>query len=165
MTRQARHRKPEPRAGAVAKRGESGFSMVELLVVLVFISIITGIALSTGMYAFDVSRLGRTVANMRGVSDAIIKYQTDASWLPQGGLQPVSAIASIVRSSGGVIATTDGWDNPIYYTPYTTAGGVATFRVFSYGKDGSPDGVVTGAWADFNTDVVVEGGSFIQTKW
>ena len=139
--------------------------MVELLIVLVFISIIAGIALSTGFYAFDVSRLGRTVANMRGVADALVKYQADTSGLPGGGLQQVSAVASMIRPSGGNVATTDGWDNPLYYTPFTTAGGVATFRVFSYGKDGASDGVVTGVWAGFTTDVVVEGGSFIQTKW
>lgn len=150
---------------ARARAGEAGFSMVELMIVLVFISIIAGIALSAGFHAFDVSRLGRTVANMRGVADALTKYQSDNSLLPGGGLQPVSAIAPAIRASGGNVAQTDGWDNPIYYTPFTTAQGTATFRLFSYGKDGASDGVVTGTWADFDTDIVVEGGSFIQTKW
>jgi type II secretory pathway pseudopilin PulG len=139
--------------------------MIELLVVMAFIGVIAGIALSSGFYAFDVSRLGRTVANMRGVADALTKYQSDNSVLPPGGLQPLSAIAAAIRPSGGVVAQTDGWDNPIYYEPYTTAQGVATFRVWSYGKDGSADGVITGTWVDFSTDIVVEGGSFIQTKW
>ena len=139
--------------------------MVELMIVLVFISIIASIAMSTAMYAFDVSRLGRTVANMRGVADAIVKYQSDTSGLPAGGMQPVSAIAPALRPVNGNIATLDGWDNPLYYTPFTTAGGVATFRVISYGRDGASDGVITGVWADFTTDVVVEGGIFIQTKW
>jgi general secretion pathway protein G len=147
------------------RRGEAGFSMVEMMIVLVFISIIAGIGLGTGYYAFDVSRLGRTIANMRGVADAITKYQTDTSSLPGGGIQPVSAIASTIRTSGGAIAQKDGWDNDLYYEPYTTAQGVATFRLYSYGKDGAADGVVTGSWVDFYTDIVVEGGSFIQTKW
>jgi prepilin-type N-terminal cleavage/methylation domain-containing protein len=148
-----------------ARPGEAGFSMVELLITLAFIGIIAGIALSSSFYAFDVSRVGRTVANMRGVADALVKYQTDNSMLPPGGLQPVSAIAAAIQASGGKVAQTDGWDNPIYYTPFTTAQGVATFRLYSYGKDGAADGVVTGTWVDFTTDIVVEGGSFIQTKW
>ena len=151
-----------PRPG---KQGEAGFSMVELMIVLVFISIIAGIALSSGFYAFDVSRLGRTVANMRGVSDAVMKYQTDTSSLPAGALQPVSAIAGTILGSGGRVAQKDGWDNDIYYEPYTTAGGVLTFRLYSYGKDGAADGVVTGSWVDFYTDIVIEGGSFIQSRW
>jgi hypothetical protein len=85
--------------------------------------------------------------------------------LPAGGMQMVSAIAPALRPANGNVATLDGWDNPLYYTPFTTAGGVSTFRLFSYGKDGASDGVVTGVWADFSTDVVVEGGSFIQSKW
>jgi general secretion pathway protein G len=144
---------------------ESGFSMVELLIVLMFISILAAIAISSAFHAFDVSRLSRTVANMRGASDAILKYQTDTSSLPAGGLQPASAIAAVVRPSGGSIALKDGWDHNLYYEPYTTAGGVATFRLYSYGKDGSSDGVVTGTWVDFFSDVVIEGGSFIQTRW
>jgi general secretion pathway protein G len=147
------------------ERGEAGFSLVEMMIVLVFIGIVASIAINGAFYAFDASRLGKTVGNMRGLSDAITKYQSDSSSLPGGGLQPVSAIAPLLRPSGGrVIPMTDGWDHDLYYEPYTS-GGVTTFRVYSYGKDGASDGIVTGTWVDFYTDVVVEGGSFIQTKW
>jgi general secretion pathway protein G len=145
--------------------GEAGFTMVELLITLALIGIIAGIASSYCFYAFDVSRVSRTVANMRGVSDAILKYQTDNTVLPTGGLQPVSGIAAALQSTSGRVPTTDGWNNPIYYTPFTTAQGLQTFRLYSYGSDGASDGVVTGSWVDFTTDIVDEGGSFIQTKW
>jgi prepilin-type N-terminal cleavage/methylation domain-containing protein len=148
-----------------ARPAEAGFSMVELLIVLALIGTIAGIASSACFYAFDVSRVSRTVANMRGVAEAIIKYQTDNTVLPGGGFQPVSAIAAAIQPAGGRVAQTDGWDNPIYYTPFTTAQGIATFRLYSYGKDGAADGIVTGTWVDFSTDIVEEGGSFIQTKW
>jgi general secretion pathway protein G len=150
---------------ATPKRRDAGFTLIELLVVLAFIGIIAGIASSYCYYAFDASRLGRTVANMRGVADALTKYQTDNSVLPPGGLQPVAVIAPAIRQSAGVIAQTDGWNNPIYYEPYTTPQGMATFRLWSYGQDGAADGVITGTWVDFTTDIVIEGGSFIQTKW
>jgi len=139
--------------------------MVELMITMALISVIAGIASSYCLYAFDVSRVSRTVANMRGVADAVLKYQTDNTVLPAGGLQAVSGIAAAIRNSGGIIALTDGWGNPIYYQPFTTAQGVKTFRITSYGSDGAADGVVTGHWADFTTDIVDEGGSFIQTKW
>ena len=145
-------------------RGEYGFSMVELLITLAFIGIIAMIATSAMFHAFDVSRLGATIANMRGVADALTKYQSDTSGVPGGGVQPVSSIASMIRPSGGTIALKDGWGNDIYYTPHTSSG-TASFRLFSYGKDGAADGVVTGSWVDFYTDIVVEGGSFIQTRW
>ena len=149
-----------------ARRDEAGFSMVELMIVLVFIGIIASIGLNAASYAFEVSRTGRTVADMRGISEALTKYQADTSTLPGGGLQPVSAIAATINASaGGAIPLLDGWSNPIYYEPYTTAQGVLSFRLYSYGMDGAADGVITGTWVDFNSDVVIESGSFIQSKW
>ena len=117
-------------------------------------------------FAFDVSRTGRTVAQMRGVANAITKYQADNSVIPGGGLQPVSAIvATIQGGSSGAIPTVDGWDNPIYYEPFVTAEGTLTFRLYSYGKDGAADGIITGTWVDFYSDIVLEGSSFVQTRW
>jgi len=147
------------------RQGAAGFSMIELLIVLALLGVIASIALHGASYAFEVSRVGRTVADMRGVAEALTKYQTDNSTLPGGGLQPVSAIAATIRASGGVIPTLDGWNNPIYYEPFTTAQGTLTFRLTSYGMDGTADGVITGTWLDPNTDVVNESGSFIQAKW
>lgn len=142
----------------------AGFTMVELLIVLAVISILAGIAISAGRFAFDQSRLGRTVANARGVSEALLRYQTDNSVLPGGGLQPVSNIAGLMTAVSGRVPTVDGWDQDLYYEPIVVAG-YPTFRVYSYGKSGIPDGAITGTWVDFYTDIVIEGGTFIQNKW
>jgi type II secretory pathway pseudopilin PulG len=77
--------------------------MVELLVVLAVIAILASIAISSGRFAFDASRLGRTVANARGVSEALLRYQTDNSLLPAGGLQPVSNIAGLMTAVSGTV--------------------------------------------------------------
>ena len=155
----------KPRTDMTSRSGERGFTMVELMIVLVFLGVIVSIAIASAFYAFDASRLSRTVANMRGLSDAITRYQSDVSSLPGGGLQPVSTIAPILLPVSGSVPTVDGWDHDLYYEPYTTADGSLTFRVYSYGKDASDDGVITGSWLDFTSDIVVEGGSSIQTKW
>jgi general secretion pathway protein G len=147
------------------RRAEAGYSMVELMVVLLFISIIAGIAINAGYIAFDASRTSRTVAQLRGVADAITKYQSDNSTLPGGGLQPVSAIAATVAPTQSNFPTQDGWNNPIYYEPFVGVGGTLSFRLYSYGKDGASDGVVTGTWVDFYSDIVLEGSSFVQTRW
>ena len=147
-----------------SRSSSAGFTMVELLVVLAVIAILASIAISAGRFAFDQSRLGRTVANARGVSEALLRYQTDNSLLPAGGLQPVSNIAGLMTAVSGDVPTVDGWDQDLYYEPVIVAG-YPTFRVYSYGKSGIPDGVITGTWVDFYTDIVVEGGTFIQNKW
>ncbi len=156
---------PDRRRDRRDRRGEAGYTMVELLVVLVFISIISTIALNAAMYAFDVSRTGRTVADMRTVADALTRYQSDHGAYPAGGAQPVASIAPVLWSSADAGPVLDGWRNPIYYEPITTAQGTPTFRLFSYGKDGVTDGVVTGQWLDFYSDIVIEGGSFVQARW
>src|SRR5262245_64479411 len=99
------------RSGA---RNEAGFTMVELMLVLAFLGVVACIAINTAFYAFDASRLGKTVGDMRGLSDAIMRYQSDSSSLPGGGLQPVSAIAPLLRPSAGqIIPMKDGWDHDL----------------------------------------------------
>jgi len=44
--------------------------------------------------------------------------------------------------------------------------GRLTFRIYSYGKDGAPDAdIVTGVWASFESDLVIQDESYIQVKW
>jgi prepilin-type N-terminal cleavage/methylation domain-containing protein len=153
------------RVNAPERRDEAGFTIIELLVVLVFIAIVAMIAIQTAFYAFDVSRLSRTVADMRGVADALVQYESIQGSVPAGSLQPVSDIKPTLAAVNKNLPTRDGWGNDLFYEPITVAG-AETFRVYSFGKDATPDGeVVPGIWIDFNSDVVVEGGSFIQTKW
>ena len=41
-----------------------------------------------------------------------------------------------------------------------------SYRVMSLGKDGKADAESpTGVWVDFNSDLVNEGGNFVQTKY
>jgi prepilin-type N-terminal cleavage/methylation domain-containing protein len=146
------------------EREQAGFTIVEVLVVLVFISVVAGIAIQTALFAFDVARLSRSVANMRQVSSAIVQYESMNNGLPPGGLQRVAVIVPILGSQAGKVDTKDGWGHDLWYQP-VVVNGTTNFRLFCYGKDGTPDGSITGVWSDFFTDVVMEGGAFIQTKW
>ena len=142
----------------------AGFTLVEILIVLAILSIVAAIAISTGLHAFDSARLSSTIANMRTVSDGIQMYKLDHSVLPSGGLQPVTNLQALLAPVAGDIPTEDGWGNIIYYEDLVVAGST-TYRLYGYGKDGTPDGVVTGNWIDFFTDTVMESGAFIQTKY
>lgn len=158
------HAAPSRPAGREHHRVISGFTIVELLITLAVIGIIAAIGIAASMYAFDAARLGNSVAALRGTADAIMKYQTDTSLLPPGGLQPVSAIAPLLQPVSGKVPMLDGWGRDLYYEPYSS-GGVPTFRLYCYGKDGVPDGAVLGLWVDFYTDTVMESTTFIQSKW
>ncbi len=150
---------------ASRRNEQAGFTILEVLVVLAVVAILAAIALNTAFYAFDVSRAGRTVSDMRGITTAILKYEGDHGGLPGGGLQPVAnVVAATGNQMAGTIAERDGWGHDIYYED-VVINGENTFRVYSYGKDGTPDGSITGNYVDFYTDIVVESGTFIQSKW
>ena len=154
-------------ADRASRPGSAGFTLIEVLIVLAVLGIVASIVISSAWYAFDVSRLGRTVAEMRGVSDAIMKYERDNGSLPPAaGLVTVASLqGDLANNFSGIIPVADGWGNALYYEPTVLAGGTPSFRLYSYGKDGTPDGAITGVHVDFFTDIVVESGTFIQTKW
>jgi len=143
---------------------EAGFTLIEILIVLVVAALLAGIAINTAMFAFDFARLGRSVSNMRQITSSVMQYESATSTLPGGGLQPVSAIIATLGNQAGDIDPKDGWGHDLYYEQFVNGTDVG-FRVYCYGKDGAPDGGITGSWVDFYTDTVIENGTFIQTKW
>ena len=143
---------------------EAGFTIIELLVVTGVISVLAAIAISAGYYAFDAARLGRSVADMRAISESIARYKLDYATIPAGSLQPVSDISSTLQLVTRDVPTEDAWGNNYYYEEVTVSGQL-TYRLYCYGKGGASDGAITGNWIDFYSDTVVEGGFFIQTKY
>ena len=146
------------------RRRERGFTLIEILVVLVILSLIASIAIQTALYAFDVARLGSTVGSMRGLTTVIMSYETAHSGVPQSGLVPVTTLEPLLRRMGAPVPLRDGWGNPMFYESLVI-NGEPSFRVYAYGKDGTPDGAIPGVWIDFFSDIVMESGIFVQTKW
>lgn len=143
---------------------EAGFTLIEVLIVLAFIAVVACLVIWTSLYAFDAARLNRSIADMRTISDALHQYQVDHSGLPGGGLQPVSNLSPYLDPINPNLPDKDGWGFDFYYENIASGGSTA-YRIYSYGKIGVPDGVVTGVWTDFYTDTVNENGSFIQSKY
>ena len=151
--------------------GSDGFTLIELMVVVAMLSILSAIAIRTIPHAVDRARLSSTVSSLRVVSDAIIRVEAQASDLPVGFIK-VADLKSLLGPYVESIPTVDGWDNDLYYELIRVPGMHGepdtnnNFRVYSYGKDGIPDAeIVIGRWVDFGSDVVIEAGQFLQTKW
>lgn len=146
-------------------REEEGFTLIELLITVAVIGVLVGIGASVAFHAFDTARASRTTANVRQIASAIMQYESATSVLPgSAGLQPVADIIPALGNSSGRLDPKDAWGNTLFYEPIAS-GSSGTFRVYCYGKDGTSDGAVTGNWIDFTSDIVIEGGLFLQGKW
>ena len=143
--------------GIVVKSSSSGFSIVELLVVVVVIGVIAAIAIPTMINGLDRGRQKRTMADLRTIGAAIQSYVVDNDLYPTAA--NVVGLASTLH--GDYIERMpleDAWGNGFVYL-----GAATGYTVGSPGKDGGTSLlVVGGSTGDFDDDIVYANGSFVQ---
>ena len=158
---------------------QRGMSLVDVLIVVAVVGLLAANGVSAMLWALDLARLSKSAYAVRVVAQAVTEYQTAKRDLAPG-FYKVSDISAKLATFVDGLPTTDAWRNPVYVEVFPGAalgddddddeGGInlalGHFRVYSFGKDGTPDAeVVTGVWVDFNSDLVIQDGIFIQTKW
>lgn len=131
----------------------SGFTLVELLVVVVILSIIVGIVGVSVIHQPDVTRQGAVavqIANFKQALDmyyvAMGEYPTTDQGLKVLSEEPVS-IESTSRWKGPYMehVKADPWGNPYVYQQPGSEG--KDYDIICYGKDGAPGGT------KFNADI------------
>ena len=140
-----------------SKTEEAGFSLVELLVVIVVIGILAAIAIVSVATAFDRAKQRGTMADMRTISKAIETYATDTGFYPANG-QTMAQLATFLRPSAtNVVPINDHWNHAYFYSSDNRT----HYSIESYGKDG-----VDGINIDYNTrfqldrDIIICDGMF-----
>ena len=141
-------------------RNAGGFTLIELLIVVAIIGIIAAVAIPNLIYALDQGKQKRTMADLRAIGGAVEAYAIDMTIYPTAGdlnsLQPV-LFPTYIR----VWPDTDGWSNPLEYTPGAAPGQGYTVR--SVGKDGLIEGAPSGgSTGDFDCDIIFIDGQFVQ---
>lgn len=136
---------------------EAGFSIIEVLVVLVIVSILAAIAIVSMATAFDRAKQRTTMSDMRTLSKAIEIYQADTGFYPSSG-QTISQLATfLIPVQSSVIPQEDAWHHAFVYS----TDDLNSYSIESYGKDG-----VNGVQIDyanrfeFDLDLVVSNGIF-----
>lgn len=138
--------------------GEAGFTIVELLVVVVIIGIVAAIMLVSLMNALEKARQRATMADMRSISKAIETYMVDNNLPPSdaGGIDAL--VTALTPYHSTVISTRDHWRNEYDFS--SDADG--TYTIESYGKDGTDGADISlSSRFDFNLDIVLANGVFV----
>jgi len=131
------------RIGRRAGRGEQGFTLIEVMVVVVILSILAAIIVPRIMDRPDKARIVKAEADIRALESALNLYKLDNHNYPttDEGLEALVQKPADAPSwkEGGYIdrMPKDPWNRPYQYLNPGTHGSV---DIFSLGADGQPGG-------------------------
>jgi general secretion pathway protein G len=127
-------------SGSMSKTAQRGFSLIEIIVVVVLIGGIVAFAASRILGGGDRAKVKLTQAQLQTLAEKVQQYQMDTGALPP-------TLDALVTAPGG----TQGWLGPYAKTAdlndawmhpmlYKVPGEGKPFDLVSYGADGKPGG-------------------------
>lgn len=132
------------RRTAEARRRRAGFTLVELMVVIVIIGLLATVVAINVLPSQDRAMVGKARADISVLEQAIETYRLDNLGFPDNLQALVTPPAGLARSEryrqGGYVRRLpeDPWGNPYQYRRPSAHGG--QFDVFSLGADGREGG-------------------------
>ncbi|MBE0598738.1 MAG: type II secretion system major pseudopilin GspG [Desulfuromonadales bacterium] len=135
-------------------RTQKGFTLIEIMVVVVILGILAGIVVPRLLDRPEEAKRTKAATDLRGIEQALAMYKLDNGFYPstEQGLQALVTKPEIGRvptryRDGGYLkkAPTDPWGTVYVYLSPGTQG---DFDLLSYGSDGEPGG--DGNDADIN---------------
>ncbi|MBN2456430.1 MAG: type II secretion system major pseudopilin GspG [Sedimentisphaerales bacterium] len=132
--------------GRKKKKRSSGFTMVELMAMLIIIGLLATLVVTKVASKIDQARKTTTKANLKMLSSAVNQFKMDTGRFPtvDEGLSALIEQPSDVENyePGGYLETTeiprDGWGREFVYEEYPESG--KPFVIISFGADGEEGG-------------------------
>ena len=126
------------------KRVRSGFTMVELMAMLIIIGLLATVVVKKVASQVDKARIVTTKANLKLLASAVNQFRMDTGQYPSEDMglmdlieQPMD-LPEGVWQTGGYLETTDlamdGWGNEFVFQLYPESG--KQFVIISFGPDG-----------------------------
>jgi general secretion pathway protein G len=121
-------------SGAKQRKREEGFTLVELMVVIVIIGLLATVVVINVMPAQDTARMRKAEADIATLEQGVEMYRLNRMNYPAGdaGLQALVTEGFIKRLPD------DPWGNPYRYAAPGREG--RSFDIYSYGADGQEGG-------------------------
>ncbi|HKQ98589.1 MAG TPA: type II secretion system protein GspG [Candidatus Polarisedimenticolia bacterium] len=143
------------------RRRQAGFTLIELLIVVTIIGIIAALAFPNLRAAMDRAKQKATMANMRGIGNALEMYSVDHNTYPRGLNDAGSAALGPILSPAYMrtVPPTDEWNNPWHIDTNPTG---SQYTITSFGRDGAPGSNTGGVTSDINCDIVYTNSAFFQ---
>lgn len=126
------------------QNGEAGFTLLEVMIVLIIVAILAGLVAVNVMGRPDEAKATATKTNLSTISGALKMYRLDNGSYPttEQGLQALvekttAPPAPATFPQGGYLSApaADGWGKPYEYSSDGSS-----FTIRSLGKDGKPGG-------------------------
>jgi general secretion pathway protein G len=127
-------------------RARNGFTLVELMAVVVIIALLASVVAVNVVGKIDKARVTATKANLKLLHNSVIQFKLDTGRFPteEEGLKALIEQPTDVKgwSPNGYLETTtipkDGWKNDFIYELNPESG--KPFVIISYGADGQEGG-------------------------
>ncbi len=128
------------------RRLRSGFTMVELMAMLIIIGLLATLVVTKVTSQIDRARVTTTKANLKILHSAVNQFKMDTGRFPaedEGLMVLVEQPGDVINyEPGGYLETTeismDGWGQEFVYELYPDTG--KPFVIISYGADGQEGG-------------------------
>lgn len=139
-------------------RNQTGFSLIELLIVVAVMGVLVAIAVPNLLAAIQRSRQSRTMADIRMIGEGVEAYQNEHMAYPVVSNGTVADLGADLELYIRKFNDLDGWGEPVFFDSDGSH-----YTVISFGWGGSSTlPYVAGPTGTFDADIVFTDGNFLQ---